>query len=81
MFGAFIRAAGRWKPIQIAEPERRQLSAIKRELDRQYEGQDDIHRKTVKGCDPYQLSSSAWLDPADAAGLNAANPTNSSLIR
>jgi hypothetical protein len=41
MFGALIRAAERWKSIKVAEFERRQLSAVKKELDQEYEAQVD----------------------------------------
>ena len=34
MYGAIVRAAERWKSIKVTEFERRQLSAVKKELDR-----------------------------------------------
>jgi len=39
MFGALIRAAERWKSIKATEFERRQLSAVKKEHDQEYENQ------------------------------------------
>ena len=36
MFGALVRAAERWKSIKVIEFERRQLSAVKNELDQEY---------------------------------------------
>lgn len=41
MFGALIRAAERWKSIRVTEFERRQLSAVKKELDQEYEAPVD----------------------------------------
>jgi putative transposase len=45
MFGALIRAAERWKSIKVSEFERRQLAAVKKELDQEYEAQVDLTRK------------------------------------
>ena len=54
MFGALIRAAERWKSIKVTEFERRQLSAVKKELDQGYEVQVDLKRKPSKGAVPNQ---------------------------
>jgi hypothetical protein len=59
MFGALIRAAERWKPIKVAEFERRQLSAVKKELDQEYEVQVDRNRKPSKGPAQTKISSSS----------------------
>ena len=37
MFGALVRAAERWRSIKITEFERRQLTAVRKELDQEYE--------------------------------------------
>jgi hypothetical protein len=37
MFGALIRAAERWRSIKVTEFERRQMAAIRQELDQEYE--------------------------------------------
>jgi hypothetical protein len=37
MFGALIRAAERWRVVKVTEFERRQITAVRKELDRQYE--------------------------------------------
>jgi hypothetical protein len=42
MFGALTRAAERWKSIKFSEFERRQLSAVEKELDQEYEAQIDL---------------------------------------
>jgi putative transposase len=59
MFGALIRAAERWKSIRITEFERRQLSAVKKELDQEYETQVGLHRKSSKAAAHSKISSSA----------------------
>jgi putative transposase len=46
MFGAMIRAAERWRSIRITEFERRQMTALRQELDQDYEaavGLDTTH--------------------------------------
>jgi transposase-like protein len=58
MFGALIRAAERWKSIKVTEFERRQLSAVKKELDQEYEVQADLYRKDSKAAAKTKLSSS-----------------------
>ena len=37
MFGALIRAAERWRGLRFTEFELRQIDAVKRELDQEYE--------------------------------------------
>ena len=37
MFGAMTRAADRWRSIKITEFERRQMAALRQELDHDYE--------------------------------------------
>jgi len=58
MFGALIRAAERWKSIKVTEFERRQLSAVKKELDQEYETQVGLDRKSSKAASR-KISSSA----------------------
>ena len=58
MFGALIRAAERWKSIKVTQFERRQLSAVKKELDQEYEVQVDLNRKPSKGAAQTKISSS-----------------------
>ena len=59
MFGALIRAAERWKSIKVTEFERRQLSAVKKELDQEYEAQTDLYRKSSKAAAHTKISSSS----------------------
>jgi len=37
MFGALIRAAERWRSVKVTEFECRQLAAVQKELDQEYE--------------------------------------------
>jgi len=37
MFGALIRAAERWRSIKVTKFERRQITALRKELDHEYE--------------------------------------------
>ena len=39
MFGALIRAAERWRSIKVTEFEHRQITAVRKELDQEYEAQ------------------------------------------
>ena len=59
MFGALIRAAERWKSIKVTEFERRQLSAVKKELDQEYEAQTDLYRNSSKAAAHTKISSSS----------------------
>ena len=59
MFGALVRAAERWKSIKATEFERRQLSAIKAELDQEYEVQVDLNRKPSKAAAQTKISRSS----------------------
>ena len=45
MFGAVIRAAERWRAIRVSELERRQICAVREELDHGYEAQNGLGTK------------------------------------
>lgn len=47
MFGALIRAAERWRAIRITDFERRQMIAVRQELDQEYEARDSLNKKAV----------------------------------
>ena len=49
MFGAMIRAAERWRPIKITDFERRQMKAIREELDHDYKTHTGLDKQTSKG--------------------------------
>ncbi len=48
MFGALICAAECWKSIKFTEFERRQMAAVKNELDQEYEAPISLNRKSSK---------------------------------
>jgi hypothetical protein len=50
MFGALTRAAERWRSVKVTDFERRQIAAIRKELDEEYEAQ-------LEGCHCCQKSS------------------------
>jgi transposase-like protein len=48
MFGAMARAAERWRSIRITEFERRQMAALRYELDHDYEATVDLDKPRSK---------------------------------
>jgi hypothetical protein len=58
MFGALIRAAERWRSIKVTEFEHRQIAAVKKELDQEYEAQVGLKAKTSKDAAQVKISSS-----------------------
>jgi len=59
MFGAMIRAAERWRAIKVTDFERRQIEAIKRELDQDYEARNGLGSKLSAGAHHIKLSSTS----------------------
>ena len=57
MFGALIRAAERWSSIKVTEFERRQLAAVRKELDQEYEAQVGLKTQLSKDAAPVRISS------------------------
>ena len=57
MFGAMIRAAERWRAIKLTDFERRQMAALRKELDQEYEAQSGLAKQTSKGPPADKLSS------------------------
>lgn len=45
MFGAMIRAAERWRAVKVTEFERRQLAAVRQDLDQEYEAGTGLKAK------------------------------------
>jgi hypothetical protein len=48
MFGALIRAAERWRSVKVTEFERRQMAAVRQELDQEYEAMVGLDAKSSK---------------------------------
>ena len=57
MFGALIRAAERWRSIKVTEFEQRQITAVRKELDQEYENQVDLKKQPSKDATQAKLSS------------------------
>jgi transposase-like protein len=60
MFGALVRAAERWRSVKVSEFERRQLAAVKKELDQEYEAMAGLDAKISKDGHPARKSSNSW---------------------
>ena len=59
MFGAMVRAAERWRTIKVTDFERRQIAAVRTELDREYEAQTCLGTPAPRGANPRKLSSTS----------------------
>jgi transposase-like protein len=59
MFAAMTRAAERWRAVKITDFERRQMIAVRAELDQEYEAQTGLAKQTSKGLSADNLSSSS----------------------
>ena len=59
MFGAMIRAAERWRAIRVSELERRQMRAVRKELDHEYEAQNGLGTKASAPAHHAQSSSTS----------------------
>jgi transposase-like protein len=59
MFGALIRAAERWRSVKVSEFERRQMAAVRKELDQEYEATAGLGNQPTKGPSTVKLSSTS----------------------
>jgi putative transposase len=59
MFGAMIRAAERWRAVKVTEFERRQLAAVKRDLDQEYEARTGLKTEPSSADSRTQISSTS----------------------
>jgi putative transposase len=59
MFAAMTRAAERWRAVKITDFERRQITALRQELDEEYEATTGLARRASKVKPQTQLSSSS----------------------
>ena len=57
MFGALIRAAERWCSIKVTDFEHRQITAVRKELDQEYEAQVGLKTQFSKDAAPVKISS------------------------
>jgi transposase-like protein len=59
MFAAMTRAAERWRAVKISDFERRQMAALRTELDQEYEAQTGLNQGASKAKPQTQLSSTS----------------------
>jgi len=59
MFGAMIRAAERWRAIRVTDFERRQMAAVRAELDQEYEARYGLKTRPSAEAHQTNLSSSS----------------------
>ena len=59
MFGAMIRAAERWRAIKVTDFERRQMAALRRELDQEYEARNGLTKKPSDDASRTKISSTS----------------------
>jgi hypothetical protein len=59
MFGALIRAAERWRSVKATEFERRQMAAVRKELDQEYEAAVGLNAQPSKGGTHAKISSNS----------------------
>ncbi|MEJ2518702.1 MAG: hypothetical protein P8Y82_12300 [Methyloceanibacter sp.] len=58
MFGAMTRAADRWRSIRFTEFERRQITVVRQELDKEYKASDTNSSASQKAHSNAEISSS-----------------------
>ena len=66
MFGAMIRTAERWRAIRVSELERRQMRAVREELDREYEAANGLGTKASAPAHQANISSTSRTWPWSA---------------
>ena len=59
MFGAMIRAAERWRAIRVSELERRQMRAVREDLDRECEAANGLGPKASAPARQAKISSTS----------------------
>jgi putative transposase len=57
MFSALTQAAERWRSVKVTEFERRQMAAVRKELDQEYEAMVDLDAKSSKDAAQVRISS------------------------
>ena len=59
MFAAMTRAAERWRAVKITDFERRQMKALRDELDHEYEARNGLDKNASKATPPRKLPSNS----------------------
>ena len=71
MIGAMIRAAERWRAIKVTDFERRQMEALRKEHENEYEIQNGLAKSASQnirqtknpaenGLDPWSMGAATW---------------------
>ena len=58
--GTLIRAAERWRSVKVTEFERRQMAAVRKDLDEEYEATTSLGSQSTKGPSAVKLPSTSW---------------------
>ena len=69
MFGAMIRAAERWRAIKVSDLERRQMHAVREDLDQEYQAPDGLNPTASANASPTKLSSTSRTCPFHSKGI------------
>jgi hypothetical protein len=75
MFGAVIRAAERWCSVKVSDFERRQLAAVRKELDQEYEAMPASTQSPSKDGNLARKSSSSLTHRTQRAAKRLALTT------
>lgn len=59
MFAAMTRAAERWRAVKITGFERRQMQALREQLDKEYKARNGIQNQASKDANPNQIPSTS----------------------
>jgi len=57
MFSRLTQAAERWRSVKVTEFERRQMAAVRKELDQEYDSMVDLNAKSSKDAAQVRISS------------------------
>ena len=57
MFSRLTQAAERWRSVKVTEFERRQMAAVRKELDQEYDSMVDLNAKSSKDTAQVRISS------------------------
>ena len=59
MFAAMTRAAERWRAVKISDFERRQMAALRQELDQEYKDRNNIQNRSSREANSKQIPSNS----------------------
>ena len=65
MYAALIRAAERWRAVKVTEFERRQMTAVRQDLDQEYQARTGFKAKPSSEDSQTKISSTSRTDPGE----------------